>query len=168
MRIYVTAPGRFGGDALKVGRYNVEPADTGTSAQNAAFHALCYEYWISGCFSYNANTPGDLKEAVKYYHGAGLWWTVGADGGETLEMKSWGHYTLRERQKTIDGLIREMDTAGVDSKKYREILRGMKEGEAAMVCKALAETKRAETCDGRAIARPAVGAESLALEAMGA
>jgi len=132
MRIVVTAPGRHEGDGLRVGaRYNVEPADEGSDAQNRAFHALCYEYWASGCFSYCASTPADLKEAVKYYHGAGLRWTLGADGEEALEMKSWADYTLRERMKTIDGLVKEMHMAGVDSAKFREILRGMEESSRA-------------------------------------
>ena len=129
MQITVTARHQFAGDDLEVGRrYNVEPAETGTPAQNAAFHALVYEYWHSGCFSYNAGTPEDLKTAIKYYHGAGLWWALDGDGRETLELKPWGDYTLRERKKTIDGLVREMHMAGVSSSKFYEILRGMEGG----------------------------------------
>jgi len=143
MQIVVTAPGRHEGDGLRVGaRYNVEPADEGSDAQNRAFRALCYEYWASGCFSCCASTPADLKKAIKYYHGAGLWWALDGDGCETLELKSWGDYTLRERMKTIDGLVKEMHMAGVDSAKFREILRGMEGG-------------------------PRAGGEKLAMEALG-
>ena len=132
----------YKGDKVAPGLYSIERADNGTLQQTRAFFALVYEYWASGCFSYCASTPADLKEAVKYYHGAGLWWTRGADGEEALEMKSWADYTLRERMKTIDGLVKEMHMAGVSSAKFYEILRGMEGG-------------------------PRAGGEKLAMEALG-
>jgi hypothetical protein len=37
-------------------------------------------------------------------------------------VKSWGDYTKRERMESIDRLISEMIQAGVDSRKFHEIL----------------------------------------------
>lgn len=42
-------------------------------------------------------------------------------------LKSWGDYTRKERIKTIDNLIAEMDQVGVTTKKYFEILKGMQD-----------------------------------------
>jgi len=41
------------------------------------------------------------------------------------KLKSWSKYTKKERTSTIDNLIAEMKTAGVNSEKFDEILRGM-------------------------------------------
>jgi hypothetical protein len=46
-------------------------------------------------------------------------------------LKSWTDYTKRERMKTLDNLIAEMIQAGVNSKKFREIMDGMERGENA-------------------------------------
>jgi len=40
-------------------------------------------------------------------------------------LKSWTSYTKKERKNTINNLIAEMTTAGVNSKKFNEILEGM-------------------------------------------
>jgi len=136
MRILVTAPGEFTGDALAVGRhYNAEPADTGTQAQNRAFHALVAEYWVSGCHSYNARSYEDLRKCVKRDLGAGiekatiyvhpLKGSPLPDGAEVWQLKSWADYTKKERRETIDNLKNEMIQAGVNSRKFEEILRGM-------------------------------------------
>lgn len=42
-------------------------------------------------------------------------------------LKSWSDYSKAERQKTLDLLIAEMTEAGVNSKKFGEILEGMNE-----------------------------------------
>ncbi len=42
-------------------------------------------------------------------------------------LKSWSDYSKAERQKTLDLLIAEMTEAGVNSKKFSEILEGMNE-----------------------------------------
>ncbi len=42
------------------------------------------------------------------------------------KLKSWSDYTKRQRQKTIDALIDEMLQAGINTKKFEEILKGMK------------------------------------------
>jgi hypothetical protein len=41
------------------------------------------------------------------------------------KLKSWGDYSKTERRETMDRLIAEMETAGVNTPKYREILAGM-------------------------------------------
>lgn len=40
-------------------------------------------------------------------------------------LKSWTAYTLKQRRRLIDNLIDDMVAAGVDSKKFQEILEGM-------------------------------------------
>ena len=40
-------------------------------------------------------------------------------------LKSWSDYTKNERKNTLDNLIAEMEEAGVNSKKYNEIIEGM-------------------------------------------
>ena len=41
-------------------------------------------------------------------------------------LKSWSKYSKKERTSTIDNLITEMIEAGVNSKKFEEIIEGMK------------------------------------------
>jgi len=42
------------------------------------------------------------------------------------KLKSWSKYSKKERTRTIDNLITEMIAAGVNSKKFEEIIEGMK------------------------------------------
>jgi len=134
------------GDAPEVGRrYALELADTPTQRQNKAFHALVQEYWTSGAHSYPAKTFGEFREYIKRDLGAGFESFVYAtpDGikkAATREeippeynnaryavgkLKSWSDYTKKERTETIDRLIAEMIQAGVNSKKFAEILEGI-------------------------------------------
>ena len=56
-----------------VGRhYNLEDAESGTQAQNKAFHALIQEYYITGMSSYIADSLPDFKKQIKKYLGAGF------------------------------------------------------------------------------------------------
>lgn len=41
------------------------------------------------------------------------------------KLKSWSHYTKKERKNTITNLVHEMISAGVASKKFDEILEGI-------------------------------------------
>ena len=151
MLIVVTDRNQFSGDDLEIGKwYNAEPAATGTAAQNAAFHALVQEYWRSGCHSYNAVSFEHFRALIKLHLGAGaerFCNLVDADGNPLpggrfdYRLKSWADYTKKERRETLDRLIAEMHQAGVNSRKFYEILRGMESG-------------------------PYVGAESLAEEAV--
>ena len=131
--------------------------DDGTLAQNAAFHALLQEYYTSGLYSYaGVKSMPDLKKAVKRYLGKGflsfVWVVQEGDQYKTLILPakdkapanvvkqngkplvqgilwSWADYTKAERKNLIDRLIIDMDTAGVKSAKYFEILEGMQSGQ---------------------------------------
>jgi len=133
--IYVTEPNTFVGDDLVPGEeYEVRPADTGTERQNRAWHALLQEYWTSGCHSYDARSFPHFRELIKLYLGAGAekYYAVVDDYGNRLDrpavrhrVKSWTRYTKKERKESIDRLIAEMHQAGVQTRKFYEILQGM-------------------------------------------
>ena len=135
VKILITADNEFTGDNLDVGRYyNVEPADTGTLAQNATFHALLQEYWRSACHSYNAKNFEHFRLLIKLYLGAGTenYYDLIDDNGKLFDepvlkhrVKSWKKYTKKERMECIDRLIAEMYQVGVQSEKFNEIIRGL-------------------------------------------
>jgi hypothetical protein len=137
MKILITAPNVFTGDALKVGCYYiVELAAEGTDAQNKTFHALLQCYWASGCHSYDARNFEHFRALIKLYLGAGMekfYNLVNADGTPCpkgrpdYRLKSWAGYSKKERKLTIDNLISEMMQTGVNDKHFEEILRGMEE-----------------------------------------
>lgn len=135
-------------DWLEIGKYyNVEPLATGTLAQNNTFHALVLAYWSSGCFSQPARTYDELRNFIKRDLGAGFENFIYIGDDMTLhqvdtreeipehirddftkcvgKLKSWSKYSKKERRQTIDNLITEMETVGVNTPKYREILQGM-------------------------------------------
>jgi hypothetical protein len=55
----------------------------------------------------------------------------GKDGRKLVagKLKSWADYTKKERRETIDRLISAMIQAGVNSKKFDEIIAGFEERE---------------------------------------
>ena len=149
-------------DSPIIGRhYNLEDSETGTAAQNKAFHALIQEYFKIGMHSYKADNIADFKNHIKRNLGAGFEAYVYVEikkpvmGMENLDrpiikdaakyldipeeirkdpyfkelirgrLKSWSNYTKKQRQKTMDNLIAEMLAAGVNSKKFNEIMEGM-------------------------------------------
>lgn len=115
------------------------PERVGTDQQNRAFHALLGEYWKSGLSSYESYD--DMKDTIKLR-------IAGADGyifidngkvrhaksleevrGRYAEVpKSWADFTLEQRRDAIDEVIREATVAGINSKKWGEILQGMEDG----------------------------------------
>jgi hypothetical protein len=127
----------------------------GTERQNRAFHALVLEYWKSGCASYPSKGFEDFRNEIKKNLGAGFEAFVYAviendrpviKDAKTWDeipeglrvdpdkrafirgrLKSWSDYVKKERIETIDNLIREMVEAGVNSKKFDEIISGMQE-----------------------------------------
>jgi hypothetical protein len=133
-----------------VGRkYTLEDAETGTAAQNKAFHALIAEYWRTGMHSYNVKTFDQFRDMIKRDLGAGFESFIYADYTgmhkvQTVEeipagidrrfilgkLKSWADYTKKERRESLDRLIAEMEQAGVNSRKYQEIIAGMNENKA--------------------------------------
>jgi hypothetical protein len=155
MRILITAPGEFVGNDLVPGKYyECELADSGSAAQNNAYWALVSEYYRSGLFSYPAKNIEELHSHIKKNLGLGfesyvyveergnglfrgeakslddIPSSVAKDGnGKKMiwgRLKSWSKYGKKARRETIDGLIAEMDMAGVRTKKYFEILDGMR------------------------------------------
>ena len=138
MKILITAPGEFSGDALKVGKYYTAVlADDGTERQNKAFHALVQCYWTSGFHSYSAQNYLHFRELIKLYLGVGTEKYISLSnedgtpcprGRISYRLKSWADYTKKERQLTIDNLISEMVQVGInekDNKRFGEIIQGM-------------------------------------------
>ena len=126
-------------------KYQLEDMAEGTGEQNRAFHALVGEYWKSGAHSYQAKTYEQFRDFIKRDLGAGFESYVyaspeGIKKAKTLEeipdeyrrapyclgkLKSWSKYTKKQRTETIDRLIAEMLQAGVNTRKFQEILQGM-------------------------------------------
>ena len=140
MTILITAPNKFTGDDLVVGRYyTANEISEGTLRQNDTFHALLQCYWESGCHSYNARNIPEFKIEIKKYLGVGKeqFYNHYDKDGNPLKvpelmwrLKSWGDYTKKERKETISRLIAEMETVGVDTPKYHEILAGLENRQA--------------------------------------
>lgn len=135
--------------------YNLEDSLSGTAAQNKCFHALIGEYYKSGLHNYDKVDLVEFKKLIKKNLGAGFESfvyvefnykynehiikeaTVFMDIPDYIRLndnmkqmirgrlKSWSDYSKKQRQKTMDNLIAEMDTVGVCSKKYFEIREGM-------------------------------------------
>jgi len=155
MRILCTGDGTFTGENLIIGKYyDALEVDTPTEAQNRAFHALLQEYWASNIDSYNAKNFDQFRDFIKRDLGVGFerykyveetteglkWGTVKAASdipenvaldasGKPLVagvLKSWKKYTKKERKETIDRLINTMLRCGINSKKFDEILEGMR------------------------------------------
>ena len=157
MKILITESGRYiveSSDAPAIGRrYTLEDCESGTQAQNKAFHALLQEYYKSGLYNWTVTGFDQFRDYVKRDIGAGFESYAYADivdGKPVLtvvdsrdkvpelirkdprmaeyvrgRLKSWTDYTKKERRETMDRLITEMKTAGVNSKKFDQILDGM-------------------------------------------
>ena len=150
MIIQITPDGfiHVSGDVPEIGRkYSLEDVAEGSLAQGKAFHALIQEYWKSGAHSYQCDTFDRFRDLIKRDIGAGFESYVYADETglhkvKTLaeipesvplthkmgKLKSWADYTKKERREAIDRVIAEMIQAGVNSKKFHEILQGMEDG----------------------------------------
>ena len=114
------------------------PERVGTDQQNRAFHSLLGEYWRSGLSSYESYD--DMRDSFKLrVAGAGEYIFI-EDGkvrhvpnfeqvrGRYAEVpKSWADFTVEQRKDAIDEVIREATMAGINSRKWEEILRGMEE-----------------------------------------
>lgn len=134
VKLLATAEAKYGGYVT------VEvslPHKIGSEEQNRAWHSLIREYWLSGCSSYQSYE--DMRDSLKLK-------VAGADsyiyltdkqhtaktlddipkGARYIEVpKSWGDFTRDERNDMIDFTIKEMIEAGVNSKKFDEIILGM-------------------------------------------
>lgn len=115
------------------------PERVGTDQQNRAFHTLLGEYWKSGLSSYESYD--DMKDTIKLRI-AGADEYIFIDNGKVRHAKnledvkgryaevpkSWTDFTLEQRRDAIDEVIREAIMAGVNSKKWDEIITGMQDG----------------------------------------
>lgn len=134
-------------------RYELEDFDNPTARQNRAFHALLTEYFVSGASSSTAKDFRRFRDEVKVRLGAGFEKIVYADwiDGKAIIVEckrrdeipqrilddpdlakivkakplSWADYSKKQRRETIDRLIAEMHAAGVNSKRFETILKGM-------------------------------------------
>ena len=114
------------------------PKKIGTDAQNRAFHALLGEFWSSGLSSYESFE--DMRDTIKLRI-AGADEYIFIDGGKIRHVKtldevkgkyaevpkSWADFTRDERKEAIDWVIKEANLAGINSKKWDEIITGMME-----------------------------------------
>lgn len=114
------------------------PTRWGTDAQNRAFHALLGEYWKSGLSSYESYD--DMRDTFKL-RAAGADEYIFIENGKVRHVKSldevkgryaevpksWADFTVEQRKDAIDEVIREATMAGINSRKWEEILRGMEE-----------------------------------------
>jgi hypothetical protein len=152
MTVTILAPGVFSpltSDEPEVGRrYILEPDEDGTNRQNRAFHALISEYWRSGAHSYPAKSFDEFRNMIKRHLGAGFEAFIYVDPSNPEpvindakaltdipphiprdlirgRLRSWSDYSKKQRIETIDRLIAEMHEAGVNTKRFQEILEGM-------------------------------------------
>jgi len=114
------------------------PTRWGTDAQNRAFHSLIGEYWKSGLSSYESYD--DMRDTFKL-RAAGADEYIFIENGKVRHVKSlddvkgryaevpksWADFTVEQRKDAIDEVIREATMAGINSRKWEEILRGMEE-----------------------------------------
>lgn len=114
------------------------PTRWGTDQQNRAFHALLGEYWKSGLSSYESYD--DMRDTFKL-RVAGADEYIFIENGKVRHVKSldevkgryaevpksWADFTIEQRKDAIDEVIREATMAGINSRKWEEILRGMEE-----------------------------------------
>lgn len=143
------------GDQPCIGKkYSLTDSTDGSDMQNKAFHALVGEYYKSGLWSHNVKTFTEFRDVIKRDLGAGFesYIYVVIENGlpvikkakkledvprEILDsdemksqvlgkLKSWSAYGKKERTTTIDKLITEMILQGINSKKFNEIIDGMK------------------------------------------
>lgn len=132
-------------------KYALEDLTEGTAAQNRLFHPLALEFWQSGLHSSRARDFAEFRDEIKRDLGAGFEKFVYAevdDSGTVFlrqvdtydevpeyirksprrnelvrgRLKSWADYTKKERRLTIDRLIDTMVQAGVNSKRFQEIM----------------------------------------------
>ena len=139
MIIEILNSNEYIGRNIKPGKYEIILQETPTEKQNAAFHALLQCYWASGAHSYNARNFSHFRALIKLYLGVGMELfynvinedgTLCPGGRKDYRLKSWADYTKKERKETIDRLISEMIQAGINSRKFDEILQGLENNRA--------------------------------------
>lgn len=118
----------------------VEPVKKpGSEEQNRTWHALIREFWRSGCSSYD--NFYDMRDRLKLRIAGAkeyIWMDKHFVQHTAKQLddippcdfvggvpKSWTDFSKGERRQMIDDTITEMFEAGVNSKKFDEILEGM-------------------------------------------
>ena len=115
------------------------PRQPGSDKQNRAWHSLIGEYWKSGCSSYDCYE--DMRDALKlricgakeyiwlddvgHQHTAKIIDEIPRGAYYVAVPKSWTDFSKGERAEMIDSTIQEMVEAGVNSRKFDEILQGL-------------------------------------------
>jgi hypothetical protein len=136
--------------------YYLEEATNGTEAQRRTREPLIKEYWKSGLHpKYGGDSFADFREKMKRDLGEGVDKYIYGfilngkpktkevkdkseipkdvmDDPERSEnimtkIKSFTNYTKKQQARFIDNIIDDMKAAGVNSKKFDEILEGMKD-----------------------------------------
>lgn len=155
MKITITSESTFivsSKDAPVIGRsYNIEDAENGTTKQNKLFHSLLQEWYRSNLHSYkDIKSFEDFRNVIKKDFGYGFekFVYISDPGLPTQKinsvknydeipvcyrkmgsmfgiLKSWSDYTKKQRKETIDNIISAMIQAGVNTKKFNEILEGI-------------------------------------------
>ena len=114
------------------------PGQPGTDEQNRTFHSLIGEFWRSGCGSYFSYMH--MRDSIKLkVAGPKEYIYLSKFGQITVKSmdeipkesvyvsvpKSWVDFGKKQRITAIDDTIKEMIEAGVNSKKFDEIIGGM-------------------------------------------
>lgn len=94
--------------------------------QNNLFHALITEYYVSG--KHSCDSWQELKNQMKYQFGEGFVQTLTlADGEKYGILKSLADYSMSELSRLTDNVISDMIQVGVNSKKFDEILKEIRQ-----------------------------------------
>ena len=126
----------FKGENPIVGKwYTLEDATSHTDAQRKAVHALIQEWFKSGLWSYDTLDFAEFRNYVKRDYGVGFIKVSRKSLGiknshlylpdEIEVLKSFSLYTKKEVQSFCDNIINAMIHAGVDTKKFHQIIDGM-------------------------------------------
>lgn len=114
-----------------------QPKQPGSEEQNRAWHALVQEYWRSGCGSYDSFE--DLRDQLKLRICGAKEYIYITDRQRTVTKvedippdtpyiavpKSWRDFDKNDRKDMIDTTILEMMEAGVNTRKFEQILMGL-------------------------------------------
>jgi len=113
------------------------PKQPGSEEQNRAWHSLIQEYWKSGCGSYDSFE--DLRDQLKLRICGAKEYIYLTDRQHTVTRiddippsvpyiavpKSWRDFDKSDRKDMIDTTIQEMMEAGVNTRKFEQILMGL-------------------------------------------
>jgi len=155
MKILITESGYIpqSADTPEVGKYyTLETADNQTAQQRKAWHAIVHEWFKSGLWSYDTIDFKQFRDYIKKDYGAGFEKYKWVDDNycihtaKTMEeiplyvleaqangqhgringvLKSFSNYTKKDVKDSLDKLISACMEAGLNSRKFQEIITGM-------------------------------------------